>query len=174
MAEQQSAVASGSLDGVNLTGDPEEATLPPDAEQPEATEVEQPAEAPEPEPAAAPEPEAEPDPAEATDEPDAPPSPEDEERFTKGEEAADTKPKGSPLRNYVVLVEDEFDDGKPYFTEVHRVESRNAQNAMRKAFKEIHGDADEGDATLVVVPETMWRPTKVKIAKTEKTTVSFE
>lgn len=171
MAEQQSAVASGTLDGINLSGEPEEATLPPDAEAPE---VEQPVEAPEPvtEPEPAAEPEGEPDPAEADEATD---EPEDEARFTKDDEPADTKPKGSPVRSYVVLREQTFEDESVYFTEVHKVESRNAQNAMRKAFKEIHGDAaEEGEATLVVVPETMWRPTKVRIAKTEKTTVSFE
>lgn len=168
--ETPSPVAAGTLGGVNLSGDPEDATLPPDIEQEPGSEPETP-QSPDtpPEPDDAPQ-----EPQEAPEQPDdeSPPA-EPDEPTGQAASAATEKKGGAPSREYVVLEEGAFeDDQKPYFTEVHRVEARNAQNAMRRAFKDLKGEA-EAEATLVVVPATMWRPTKVKIQKTERTTVSF-
>jgi hypothetical protein len=135
----ESSIASGTLSGVDLSGDVPEAELPADE-----TPVPVVGQEPEPEPKSAPTPE----PAKADKD-------------------------GAPARHYVVLKQEEFDDGSSYYVEVHRVEARNAQNAMRKAFKDLNGE-DAGEATLCVVPQTMWKPKKVRIAKTERTTVSFE
>lgn len=75
------------------------------------------------------------------------------------------KPNGtSPSRNYVVLERQQFEDaeGESFFVEVHQVEARNAENALRQAFKEMRaGGYAALDAMLVVVPETQWRPTAV-------------
>lgn len=72
------------------------------------------------------------------------------------------KPNGtSPSRNYMVLERFAADDGE-YFAEVHQVEARNAENALRQAFKEMRAAGYSAlEATLVVVPITQWRPTEV-------------
>lgn len=157
MEDSVPPVAAGTLSGVNLSGEPEDATLPEDDERTAPAPEPEPEEAPEEE---APEPEAEPD--ETPEEPAA----------SRNGAAQTEKKTGAPSRTYVVLEQGEFDDASHYFTEVHRVEARNAQNAMRKAFKDLHGEK-EAEATLVVVPASMWRPEKVRIKKTERVSVSF-
>lgn len=73
----------------------------------------------------------------------------------------------SPSRNYVVLERQEFDAAhgeaaESYFIEVHQVEARNADNALRQAFKEMRaGGYEPLEAVLVVIPESMWRTTTV-------------
>lgn len=182
MAEQTS-VQAGTLSGINLAGDAPEAELPPEddrvaeapttpADEPPAPAPAEPADEPEPEPEAvvappAPETETASDGAGdgGSDDPPAPPA-------TSEPEPAASGKSGAPAREYVVLREEKFDSDEPYYIEVHRVESRNAQNAMRRAFKDLNGD-EEAEATLIVIPASMWRPTKVKAAKTERVSVSF-
>jgi hypothetical protein len=82
-----------------------------------------------------------------------------------GSHVSAVKPNGtSPARDYVVLERQEFEDAphEPFFVEVHRVEARNAENALRQAFKEMRAAGYTAlVATLVVVPVTQWRPTDV-------------
>jgi len=78
----------------------------------------------------------------------------------------------TPTRAYVVLEQGTFsDDEQPYWTEVGRVEARNAQNALRKAFRDIKGDA-EGDTVFCVIPDSMWRPTPVAARRRADITIS--
>ena len=81
---------------------------------------------------------------------------------------------GSAIRTYVVLEQHYFDDEPdvPYFTEVHRVEARNGNNALRKAFKELKGN-EESEAVLVVIPEGQWKPTPVSGRRRAEITVSI-
>lgn len=160
MSDQSTGVGAGTLSGVNLTGDENgaaEAALPVEDDR---TIAEAAAEAPttpsdEP-PAPAP-----PAPDEPADEPD-PPAQET------------TAKKGAPARQYVVLKEDSFEDSAdPYYTKVHEVEARNAQNAMRQAFKDLSSSGDTAEAVLVVIPKSMFRPTPVRLNKTERVSVSF-
>lgn len=79
---------------------------------------------------------------------------------------------GTPVRNYVVLERNTFDDDQqPYFVEIGIVEARNATNALRKAFREFKGTT-EVDTTLVPVPEGMWRPTLVRGVRRDDVTIS--
>lgn len=81
----------------------------------------------------------------------------------------------SPTRSYVVLEQMHFEDEpqSPYFVEIHRVSSRNAINALRQAFKELRRDGYASvDATLVVVPASMWRPTPVHATIRESVSVN--
>jgi hypothetical protein len=173
------------------------------AESPEGITTpsdEPPAPAPEPEP----EPEEPQDPHEPVEEPqgepeaavDAPAPPETETASGGGGEPpqppaappATSEPeaarqqgkKGAPARPYVVLKQDTFDDGSVYFTQPHQdgtpleIEARNAQNAMRQAFKALAGDnAEAADATLIVIPKSMFRPTQVRLQRTERVSVQF-
>jgi hypothetical protein len=150
MSDQTAPVTAGSLGGINLAGDEApDVTLPPEDDRTVADPT-PPAPAPEPEP----EPEPEPD--------DLPP-------------AAQAPKKGAPARPYVVLKEASFEDtGETYFTKVHEVEARNAQNAMRQAFKDLsQGDDGAAEAVLVVIPGSMFRPTQVRLNKTERVSVSI-
>lgn len=171
MAEQQAPVAAGTLSGINLSGDDEapEATLPPEDERT----------APEPEAAATVETDTETEPETAADgagdggdePPPAPPATDEPDAAATDKPKA--KAKGAPARPYVVLRQETFEDtDDPYFVKVHEVEARNAQNAMRRAFKDLSGDA-ETQATLVVIPASMFRPTQVSLTKTERVSVSF-
>lgn len=80
----------------------------------------------------------------------------------------------SPIRNYVVL-EQHSDESGPFYVEVSKVPARNPTNAMRAAFRELAKGRDDEDVntTLVVVPETMWRPTAVKARVHSRVSVSI-
>lgn len=188
MSDQTSPVAAGTLSGINLSGEDEapDATLPAEDDrtlaeaateaQPEAPEVEVPVEdVPEVEVEDEPEaPQEAPAPAETPVE--APAAPEAPDAPQETETAAEAPKKtGAPARPYVVLKEDTFEDSdESYFTKVHEVQARNAQNAMRQAFKDlIGGEGDVAEATLVVIPKSMFRPTPVRLNKTERVSVSF-
>lgn len=179
MSDQTAGVAPGSLSGINLTGADEEhaeapeATLPPEDDRTlgdaatEAVEAPEAPEAPTPDPEPEPEvaPEGEPEPA---DDPEFEPEP--EPAAAGGEETAEAPKQGAPQRPYVVLK----DLGEDKFHRVHEVKARNAQNAMRQAFKDLtSGDGDVAEATLVVIPKTMFRPTPVRLNKTERVSVQF-
>lgn len=157
---EQTPVA-GTLGGINLSGEDEapDVTLPPDDER-----ISDPPSEPTP-PADAPEP------ADAPQDPVAPPEAAPEApkaKRTRAKKGAAT----TPARNYVVLKQERFEDTSAYYTKVHEVEARNAQNAMRLAFRDMVED-EQGEATLVVIPASMFRPTPVKLSKTEKVSVSF-
>jgi DNA polymerase IIIc chi subunit len=81
---------------------------------------------------------------------------------------------GSPSRTYVVLEQQSFEDtDELFFVRVGDVESRNATNALRKAFRELRAKGYEStEATLVVIPESMWRPTPVRAAVREQVSVT--
>lgn len=168
MSDQTSPVAAGTLSGINLSGEEgaPEAALPAEDDR---TLTEAASEASEPttpsdEPPAAPEP--------PVEEPVEPPAPAEEPEPEPS--AAAAKKTGAPARPYVVLKEDKFDDESSYYTLVHEVQARNAQNAMRQAFKDLIGGNDNvAEATLVVIPKSMFRPTPVKLNKTERVSVSF-
>lgn len=91
------------------------------------------------------------------------------------EQAEPKKTSGSPSRQYVVLEQVMFEgDQIAYFTEVNRVEARNAQNAMRKAARERENfDGEEAKAILSVVPASMWRPTPVTLSRKAQVSVSI-
>jgi hypothetical protein len=79
---------------------------------------------------------------------------------------------GAPSRVYVILEQHTFeDDGSEYFTELHRVEARNATNALRKAYQETKGDV--GESHLVPIPASMWKPTLVAGKQRSGITVSI-
>lgn len=106
------------------------------------------------------------------------------------------KRSGAPSRSYVVLQRHEIGDllatiakaydiehdelaevvtefglrGTAVYSEVGRVDSRNSTNAIRRAFRELPAD---GERILAVVPESMWRPTPVKLRKRESVSVSI-
>lgn len=82
---------------------------------------------------------------------------------------------GAPSRTYVVLEELSFEDtpDEKYTVEVHRVEARNAANAIRKAFRELAETRTEDEATLIVVPLSMWRPTPVRLSRKTNVSVSI-
>lgn len=85
------------------------------------------------------------------------------------------RPNGtSASRNYVVFERHQFDDTTDefFFMEVHEVVARNAENALRQAFKEMRAGGYTGlMATLAVVPQTQWRPTLVTANLRESVTV---
>lgn len=85
----------------------------------------------------------------------------------------EAKKNRSPARQYIVLKVDKFDDGEEYTTQVGTVESRNAQNALRKAARELRDKLGGDEATLLVVPQTMWRPTPIRLSVTENVSVSI-
>jgi hypothetical protein len=162
MSEQTAAPAPGTLSGINLTGEVPDADLPADDER--TQEVPPPSdetpETPEPQEAEAP--------VEEPVDPDAPheaPEVPQEQPDAPEEVAAGAAPdakKGAPARQYVVLRQEHFEDGTAYLTKVHTVESRNAQNAMRQAARELRESGAGDDLTLVVIPGSMFRPTQVK------------
>lgn len=81
----------------------------------------------------------------------------------------------SPSRNYVVLERQEFEEAPhdPFFVEVHQVIARNADNALRQAFKELRAAGySELEAVLIVVPESMWRPTTVHASVRESVSLA--
>jgi len=79
----------------------------------------------------------------------------------------------SPMRTYVVLEEARFEDNEPYYTVVHRVQARNNNNALRKAFRELReGGYKEETAVLMTVPEKQWRPTPVSVKVREQVVAS--
>lgn len=154
MSDESTGVSAGTLSGINLAGEEEtpdaalpvedDRTLDPEGAAP-TTIGDEPAE-PEPEPTPEPTPDPEPETA---------------------------AKKGALSRPYVVLRQEAFEDtGKPYFEKVHEVTARNAQNAMRRAFKDLSEDGSD-EATLVVIPKSMFRPTVVRLNKTERVSVSF-
>lgn len=197
MSDQSTGVGAGTLSGINLSGEGEdvaEAALPvedertaaladdgfydsqaettPDGEPPVQEPAVEPPVAPTPEePQTAPEPPQEP--SAPPELPDAPPAPEE----PAGKSTAKSKrgTKGAPARPYIVLKQDLFEDSdEPYFTKVHEVTARNAQNAMRQAFKDLsEGEGGAAEAVLVVIPASMFRPTPVRLNKTERVSVSF-
>lgn len=81
---------------------------------------------------------------------------------------------GAPSRNYVVLEQIELDgEGDVAFVNALTVEARNGQNAKRKAFKQLRANRPELDeATLVVIPEGQWQPTRVRAERKESITIS--
>lgn len=81
---------------------------------------------------------------------------------------------GAPTRNYVCLEQHAFEEDADgaYFVIAGIVEARNATNAMRKAYREFKG-AEESEATMVVIPEGMWRPTSVRGTRRPDITVSI-
>lgn len=84
----------------------------------------------------------------------------------------------SPSRTYVVLLEEEFEDGGTYHVELTRVTARNQAGALRKGFRalrpeQVVEDGEERAATLVAVPESMWRPERVRGRRTERISVSI-
>lgn len=91
---------------------------------------------------------------------------------------SDDEPKrgGAPTRTYIVLEEFELegdDAGHLAYQVVSRVEARNGQNALRKAFKEIRETRENFDAaTLAVIPENQWKPTPVRAERREQITVA--
>jgi hypothetical protein len=118
-----------------------------------------------------PDPIGEPEPAEPEPAPD-PPAAAKKSNSRSGKKKGDKEKGagGAPIRTYIVFEEFELEPNGKGYQEVHRVEARNSENAIRKAYKELAGDKDEASATLVVVPESMWRPTPVHLRP--KTTVS--
>lgn len=67
----------------------------------------------------------------------------------------------SQVREYVVLEEQSFeDDGGLYFTELGRFQARNANNALRRAFKTLI--RDDEPHKLIAITATQWRPTPVQ------------
>lgn len=86
---------------------------------------------------------------------------------------------GAPIRTYVILeqVEIEGDSGTgeapyPAFVEATRVEARNGNNALRKAYKELRGNT-EGDAVFIPIPESQWQPVTVRGERRSNVTVSI-
>lgn len=81
---------------------------------------------------------------------------------------------GAPSRNYVVLEQIELEDEQQSlgFIKVHEVEARNGTNAMRKAYKDLRGQT-EGECVLVVIPESMWKPTRVSGQRKDAITVAI-
>ena len=89
----------------------------------------------------------------------------------QGENGRKTYPGGSPSRTYVILEEQRFDeDNAPYYVIAGTVEARNGHNAMRKAYRELKG-GEEGDCTLIPLPESYWKPTKVSGKRKAEITV---
>lgn len=90
---------------------------------------------------------------------------------------APKKAGGAPVRGYVVFEEVTFEgDETVYYTQVNSIEARNSQNALRKAARDrgIADDADEeAEAMLSVVPASMWRPTRVKLRRDSRVSVSI-
>jgi hypothetical protein len=130
--------------------------------------------APEPEPT--PEPAVDPEPA-----PEAAPAPADESAEVPTPAEA-PKAKGGAFRPYAVLERVVYDDDSVAFLPVKDptdnakdlvMESRNAQVALRDAFKAMcRADATRQTATLVVVPQRMWTPTTVAIQTRQTVSVT--
>lgn len=80
----------------------------------------------------------------------------------------------SPSRNYVVLERQESKKvPHAFFVEVHQVVARNADNALRQAFKELRAKGySDLQAVLIVVPESMWRPTTVHASVRESVSLA--
>lgn len=80
----------------------------------------------------------------------------------RAEPEPDPEPDGakSQVRTYVVLEEQEFEDGQKYTVELGRFEARNATNALRRAFKQLITDNESH--TLIAITATQWRPTPVQ------------
>lgn len=92
-----------------------------------------------------------------------------------GAAAEPKKSGGAPVRDYVVFEEVIFEgDETVYYSIVNKVEARNSQNGLRKAARErADFEGDEAEATLSVVPSSMWRPTKVKLSRKSQVSVSI-
>lgn len=89
------------------------------------------------------------------------------------EAPAERRTSGTPVRTYIILEQQVFEeDQQSYFVVAGTVEARNAANALRKAFRQFKG-ANEVDATLVPIPEGMWRPTFVRGRRRDDITVSL-
>ena len=101
------------------------------------------------------------------------------EDAVRQDEQQDEQRAGAPIRTYVILeqidMEGDADTGaEPYvaFVEAARVEARNGNNALRKAYKELRGNT-EGDATYVPIPESQWQPVVVRGERRSNVTVSI-
>lgn len=128
------------------------------------------------------EPDAEADIPEDTPPPDDPatpvtePEPGDIEADTPADIPEDTPPPDpdpapadgkSAVRNYIVLERLPDPDANGGADAVYAmravVEAHNGDGAMRKAYRKLYAEeAPESEVALVVVPESMWRPKKVK------------
>jgi hypothetical protein len=115
-----------------------------------------------------------------TDETPAPPAPPDTTAVATDAEDEPRNRGGAPSRSYVVLEEIELDgDGVAYQRVIFAngddaVDTRNGQNALRKAFKQLRVDR-EGSvdaATLAVIPAGQWKPTPVRAERKESITVN--
>lgn len=73
----------------------------------------------------------------------------------------DARTGGAPTRTYVILerLNNEDQDGF-YYVELIRLEARNANGALRKAWNELDRRGEE-NVMLVPVPENQWRPRAV-------------
>lgn len=94
-------------------------------------------------------------------------------------EAQDATPEperrgGTPTRNYVVLEQIELEADGVAFVEAHKVEARNGDNALRRAFRELRAERPELDeTTLVVIPEGQWKPRPVRAERSEQIKVAI-
>lgn len=80
----------------------------------------------------------------------------------------------TPTRTYVVLQQGAWEDGEVYWTEVSRVDARNASTALRKAARDLHQrDRELTEVVLEVVPLTQWNPTTVTLSRNESIRVSI-
>lgn len=137
-----------------------EAELPPEEGGPgyEETQHEAAAEA------AAVLPEDAPEPAESPAEPETPEPPLPEPPAEPEPQPAEAAKKGSPTRTYFVLEQQTQDvdpEGEPVFRERTTVVAHNGEGALRKAYRKLFGDSEE-QVTMVVVPESMWKPKPVR------------
>jgi hypothetical protein len=122
----------------------DEAMEPPTTVDEEEPPPPEPVPEPEPEPAVDPEPEPTPEPP--------PPPP--------AAEAAAEEKKGSPVRRYYVLRASDSDEST--FQVVDSVTAHNPDGAMRQGYRLLFGDEPGQEATLAVVPQSMWQPRKIK------------
>jgi hypothetical protein len=79
---------------------------------------------------------------------------------------------GAPARNYVVLERIQEDDGSYYYVELATVEARNANNALRRAWKQQARGGDQ-DVWLVPVPDKWFRPRLVSGKARDEFTVEI-
>jgi hypothetical protein len=109
-------------------------------------------------------PEEAPEPAESPAEPETPEPPLPEPPAEPEPPPAESAKKGSPTRTYFVLEQQTQDvdpEGEPVFRERTTVVAHNGEGALRKAYRKLFGDSEE-QVTMVVVPESMWKPKPVR------------
>lgn len=103
---------------------------------------------------------------------------EDEPDPLAEDEPEPSEPEGPKSKARTYLVFERFEDKEAptgaKFHEVGDVEARNAENALRKAYRKLAEERDEyPETTLVVVAERMWRPTPIK-ARAPRTAMAIE